>query len=125
MDPEKEERYSKRTRLRKRNEYLLVQRSGRKVHSEGFIGLVYSQNSGLSRLGVTTSKRIGNAVTRNRLRRLVREAFRQNRHKLGGIDIVVLNQPSASQADNRMLFESLDNHWRRCQAARAEEAGKD
>lgn len=79
-----------------------------------------------ARLGLAIArKHCRQASGRNRLKRIVRESFRQNRHKLGGIDIVVLNQPSASQADNRMLFESLDNHWRRCQAARAEEAGKD
>ena len=108
MDPEREERYSKRTRLRKRNEYLLVQRSGRKVHSRGFIGLVYSQSSGPSRLGITTSKRIGNAVTRNRLRRLVREAFRRGWMPVPDrLDMVVIAKKQAADMANAAVFDDL------------------
>jgi ribonuclease P protein component len=43
-----------------------------------------------ARLGIITSKRVARrAVDRNRARRLVREAFRQMRHRLDGIDLVV------------------------------------
>ena len=108
MDPEREERYSKRTRLRKRNEYLLVQRSGRKVHSRGFVGLVYAQNSGPSRLGITTSRRIGNAVKRNRLRRLVREAFRRGWMPVPDrLDVVVIAKRQAADMANADIFDDL------------------
>ena len=62
---------------------------------------------------------------RNRLKRIVRESFRNNRGKLGGIDVVVLNQPAAARAPNRLLFESLDRHWQRCGTNGNNEAGQD
>jgi len=47
------------------------------------------------RLGVVTSARIGNAVTRNRARRLLREAFRVHQHDLSQpVDLVLVARPS-------------------------------
>jgi ribonuclease P protein component len=51
------------------------------------------------------------AVGRNRLRRLTRESFRLNRHKLGNLDIVVLAQQAAKDATNNDLLHSLEKHW--------------
>jgi len=44
----------------------------------------YAQNSknDASRLGITVTKKTGNAVERNRIKRLIREFFRKNRHLL-------------------------------------------
>jgi ribonuclease P protein component len=78
------------------------------------------------RLGLAIGKQNCRLSTgRNRLKRIVRESFRQQR-KLGGMDVVVINQPAASRASNRALFDSLDSHWKRCSGARTgkSEAGK-
>jgi ribonuclease P protein component len=64
------------------------------------------------------------AVGRNRLKRIIRESFRHNRAQLGGLDVVVLNQPAAAKASNEMLFDSLEKHWQSSSAICADEAGK-
>ena len=68
----------------------------------------------MARLGLAISKKqCRKAVARNRLKRIVRESFRQRQCALAGLDIVVLNQPASAQAANAALHASLERHWQR------------
>ena len=65
------------------------------------------------RLGLAIAARIiGNAVRRNRIKRLVRESFRQHQHELPALDIVVNARNGARDADNAAIVRSLEKHWR-------------
>ena len=83
---------------------------------------VYARPNGLShpRLGLSTSRKVGNAVRRNRIRRLLREAFRHLRHDLpAGYDLFVIVRPHEPLmlADYQRLMSSmavkLHAAWRR------------
>lgn len=92
------EGFPRRLRLQRRREFLRVQRSGAKHHTRFFLVFVAPSLSrgsaaehGLpaTRLGVTVTRKVGKAVKRNRIKRLVREAFRRERHALpAGLDMV-------------------------------------
>jgi ribonuclease P protein component len=89
-------RFTKDDRIRKRSEFLRVQRLGVKVSSRSFLLFARKNGLGRARLGVTVSKRVGNAVRRNRIKRLVREVYRLNREKFpGDIDLVVVAKKNA------------------------------
>ena len=62
------------------------------------------------RLGVSTSKRVGNAVLRNRIRRRVRELVRARLKGLQrGWDVVIVARPPAASAPFAELGEALDH----------------
>jgi ribonuclease P protein component len=68
--------HPKAHRIRLRYDYLKVSKKGRKVHTPHFIVLILADRDQLTRLGITASRKIGNAVERNRIKRLLREFFR-------------------------------------------------
>jgi ribonuclease P protein component len=78
--------------IRKHLEFQRAQGSGRRVTTSHFVLVLYSREAGsLARLGIVASRKIGNAVTRNRAKRLVREAFRKTSDLFSpGIDLVVI-----------------------------------
>jgi ribonuclease P protein component len=67
-----------------------------------------------NRLGVTVSKRVGNAATRNRVKRYVREHFRLNKHDLEGRwDINVIARRDAAEIDFKDTNKWLHHLYRR------------
>ncbi len=79
-----------------------------------FTVLYRANGLGYPRLGLALArKRVRRAVDRNRLKRLVRESFRQSQRSLGGIDIVVMARARAGMAPNAAVFDSLRQHWRK------------
>ena len=74
--------YPKSARILKRNEYLALQRSPLRVVTENFIIYGRKRRRRIARVGITVSKKVGNAVVRNRVKRLVRETFRMTRDVL-------------------------------------------
>lgn len=71
--------FPKKDRILKRYEFLEFYSLGKALHSPGFI-LVYKRGqAGGSRIGITVSRKVGNAVVRNRIKRRVREYYRMHR----------------------------------------------
>jgi len=79
--------------------------------SDRYLTILARDNNLLeARLGLAIAKkRIKFAVARNRLKRLIRESFRQQ--QVANLDYVVLAKNEANQADNRVLLNSLAKHW--------------
>jgi ribonuclease P protein component len=86
-------------RLKRRADFERVQSKGRKVHSARFLFLVLPRETGEptpTRLGLTVTRKVANAVGRNRIKRVLREVFRKNRALFpSGCDVVIVAKDRA------------------------------
>ncbi len=98
VDPGAPGRWPRRARLLVRRDFLAVRDSGRKVSGPSFTAWVVARAEGECRIGLTVSRKVGNAVVRNRVKRHLREAFRRERHRLPPGDLVCIVRPSAADA---------------------------
>ena len=112
-------------RLQKENRLLNAEAFGRvfkkatRSRDKWFTVLARKNDADIARLGLAISKKhCRQATGRNRIKRIVRESFRQHQAEISGLDVVVINQPAASTATNRQLFDSMAAHWQRCQGSR-------
>jgi ribonuclease P protein component len=101
-------------RLRSKLQFDALYASGKRI-DDRFFGLRVRPNGlGYPRIGLAVAvKTAGNAVKRNRLRRLVREAFRLSQHELPAVDIVVAAKFPAAGAPATTLRASLATLWQR------------
>lgn len=81
---------------------------GGRVSADGTL-VVHAVLNGLthSRLGISISRRVGNAVVRNLWKRRIREAFRLQQHRIPvGLDLVVRPRKGA-KPEHAMIFRSM------------------
>ena len=84
------ERFPSAERLRKRPQFLHARRRGRRGEGSWVVVYVVDNDLGCNRLGVTASKKVGNAVTRNWYKRRLREIFRRHKARFGSSQDVVI-----------------------------------
>jgi ribonuclease P protein component len=102
--------FGRADRLLHSREFRRVSRSGRRAASKPFVVLVAEGEAEWSRLGVTVSRKVGNAVVRNRVKRRIREWFRRRRGRLRGAwDLVVIARPDAARWSTAALGGALDD----------------
>jgi ribonuclease P protein component len=76
--------------LRKRAEFLQLASAPNKSAVRGFLIVWRENNLHSARLGITASKKIGCAVVRNRIKRYLREFFRQHRLVMASVDVNII-----------------------------------
>ncbi|MBL0224652.1 MAG: ribonuclease P protein component [Geobacteraceae bacterium] len=94
-------------RLRKRSEFLGLKDAAQKFASRGILVVWQANTLSHARLGVTVSKKVGCAVTRNRIKRFVRETFRTNHCMLPAVDVNVIARSESSNMDFHGLEQEL------------------
>jgi ribonuclease P protein component len=107
-------RFGANLRLRSKLQFDAVYAGGRRVDDRFFALRVKPNGLSHARVGLAVAvKTAGNAVKRNRIRRLVRESFRLAQHELPAVDIVVAAKFPAREAPATSLRASLATLWKR------------
>ena len=106
---------TRRERLRRRPEFLKVQHRGVRTRGRYLTLFALANDQDVTRLGIIATRRLGNAVIRNRSKRLLREIFRLNKGRVG-LDLVVLPRPGFAgvpfgtlQADYRSALRRFES----------------
>ncbi len=95
--------HKKFLKIRKTKEFLNVYKRGKSVVTKNVVMYYKKNNINNNRLGISVSKKVGKAVVRNRAKRLIKEAFREQNIPVNsfGYDIVFV-------ARVRMKFANMD-----------------
>ena len=105
---------SKITAIKNNRDFMNLYRRGKKIDTPLFV-IYYRKNRYYEkRLGITVSKKLGNAVKRNRTRRIIREAYRNVEETLNnGWDIVIVAKYKATLMKEKnievILRENIPN----------------
>ena len=111
-------RLSRTQRLRRAAEFKQLYAQGRRLAADGFTAVIQPNGAGRPRLGLSVAARILRlAVQRNRIRRIIRESFRQHQQSLPALDIVVGLRGSPQDVDNAQLRRSLEKLWQKIHAS--------
>jgi ribonuclease P protein component len=94
-------RFPRAARIRERWEFNRIHQEALSVHTGSFSVLALPAVSGArARLGCAIGKKVGNAVVRNRVRRMLRALFRELQGDLPAADFVVVVRPEAALHQN-------------------------
>jgi ribonuclease P protein component len=108
--PEGRYAFKKNERLRRRSEFSALFKSGKRIHSEYLTVILSTNTSDVRRLGLVVGKKVRKeAVRRNRMKRLLREFFRLNKHRLSASqDILIVARKDFSFMKYRDLCSALE-----------------
>lgn len=98
-------RFTKGNRLITEKDFTRVYRDGTKFEGEFFVFYLLDKKEGKPRIGIVTPGNVGNAVERNRIKRIIRESFRKNKGFFDKYDFIVKPKKRAVELNNSALAE--------------------
>lgn len=111
------ERFTKARRVRRRGEFQRVFDLSLRTKGRYLTVLVAPNDAGTTRLGIVASRKLGDAVRRNRAKRLIREVFRHTAALTDrGIDVVVIPRRELFDAPYSDLEADFRGALKRCAA---------
>lgn len=112
MEDKVEESFPRQLRLTTAADFRQVFNKNIRMGDAGITILVSAHTGTSPRIGFAIAKKqIKKAVHRNSLKRIFRESFRKNQHRLPARDLVVMVRKQILLSDSIQLRASLDKHW--------------
>jgi len=105
--------FTKLNRINDSGSYQQVFKSSCRSADEKFLVLARNNSLKWARLGLVISKKnVSRAVSRNQIKRAIRESFRHHKNILKGLDIVVVAHKKQTIINNKIIIKSIDAHWK-------------
>lgn len=100
--------------LKKNREFRRAYAKGKSYVSPILVTYVIKNKKSLLRYGITASKKTGNAVKRNRSRRIIRESFRKILPEVKeGYDIIFVARGQTSLSNTDAIFQNMEKHLKK------------
>lgn len=93
--------------LKKPSEFSKVYKRGKSYADKNIVIYYMPTQLGMTRVGFSISKKVGNAVVRNRVRRFIKESLRVNFINIGSYDLVFVARVRSNQVDYHEITRSL------------------
>lgn len=104
----------KKDRIKKNSQFRYIYKRGKSFLDENLVVYLFRNNKNTNRVGISVSKKVGNSVRRNRVKRLIRESYRLSKDSFKkGYDIIVVARVRANSADFKKIRNSLVNLLRK------------
>lgn len=96
-------------KLKKNYQFQKVYKEGKALATETTVLFIYKNGLNYNRLGISISKKVGNSVTRHRLKRLYLEAYRFLREEIKGegFDLVIVGRKNAADKNFAKVLSDL------------------
>jgi ribonuclease P protein component len=101
---------SKQGMLHKNKKFQVVYKLGKSYANRMVVLYVLANHDNVRRIGFAAGKKLGGAVIRNRVKRLLRESYRLNQFQLiNGIDLILVGRQAAIKADRMEVTKPFIN----------------
>ncbi|MGA0799391.1 MAG: ribonuclease P protein component [Steroidobacteraceae bacterium] len=105
-------RFPAANRVLRKVDFESAYRQGRRHGNPLFSLVIHQAATAVPRLGMAiAAKTVGNAVARNKLRRIIRESFRHAQHRLPAADYIIGARAAVRGASAQSIRESLEGLW--------------
>ncbi|NNF06766.1 MAG: ribonuclease P protein component [Candidatus Eisenbacteria bacterium] len=96
-------------RIRSQNEFQKIYKEGTAFHGTFLVAFIYQKTNLERRVGIVAGRKVGNAVRRNRSKRLLREAYRQLRPLLPsqGLQLILVARRACADTSSRHVSAEL------------------
>ncbi|MGG3891130.1 ribonuclease P protein component [Metabacillus fastidiosus] len=111
---------NKKNRIKKNEDFQKIFKQGKSMANRQFVIYFLEREESELRIGLSVSKKIGNAVTRNRVKRLIRQVFLEEKERIvNNKDFIIIARKPAAEMSYDEVKSSLNHLFKKMKLYRS------